>query len=169
MFGNQSQLQGLLRDDPLAASFFLCRIAVSERAAETSLDDVSRWATRNGRFFQHNDLVQAARRLENLGVGRFIIGRKGHVSRLQWASTFDQMGVTYDGNELFVSQNQPEDTEQVPNVSPSTIDKPTASLLSHTFRLRPNMTITFEIPENLDKGEADRLAAFIQTLPFGHE
>lgn len=42
-------------------------------------------------------------------------------------------------------------------------------LLEHSFPLRRDFSLTIELPENLTTNEACRLAAFIQSLPFGEE
>jgi hypothetical protein len=38
--------------------------------------------------------------------------------------------------------------------------------LTHTFRLRPDLPVSFVLPIDLTTSEAARLADFIKTLPF---
>ena len=40
------------------------------------------------------------------------------------------------------------------------------SLFKHTFRLRPDQSVTVELPADLTSQEAARMARFIETLPF---
>jgi hypothetical protein len=40
-------------------------------------------------------------------------------------------------------------------------------LISHRYQLRPQSAVTINLPADLTKTEAERLAAFIQSLPFG--
>ena len=36
----------------------------------------------------------------------------------------------------------------------------------HTYHLRPGVLVSFDLPEDLTRSEADRLAGFIRSLPF---
>jgi transcriptional regulator with XRE-family HTH domain len=38
--------------------------------------------------------------------------------------------------------------------------------IRHSFRLRPDVTITLDLPPDFTQGEADRLTGFIKSLPF---
>jgi transcriptional regulator with XRE-family HTH domain len=38
--------------------------------------------------------------------------------------------------------------------------------IRHSFHLRPGVSVSFALPEDLTPGEADRLARFIKSLPF---
>jgi transcriptional regulator with XRE-family HTH domain len=38
--------------------------------------------------------------------------------------------------------------------------------IRHTFHLRPDVSVSFDLPEDLTSAEADRLAGFIKSLPF---
>jgi hypothetical protein len=42
-------------------------------------------------------------------------------------------------------------------------------LIEHTFVLRPDIVVSLELPSDLRTGEAVRLAAFIQALPFAED
>ncbi len=41
-----------------------------------------------------------------------------------------------------------------------------ANMLKHSFRLRPDVTVSFELPSNVTANEAQRLADFLKTVPF---
>jgi transcriptional regulator with XRE-family HTH domain len=41
--------------------------------------------------------------------------------------------------------------------------------IRHTFHLRLGMPVTFDLPSDLTKAEAERLARFIRSLPFQRE
>ena len=41
------------------------------------------------------------------------------------------------------------------------------NLLEHAFHLRKDLTVTLELPADLTQPEAERLAAFVLSLPFG--
>jgi len=38
--------------------------------------------------------------------------------------------------------------------------------IRHSFHLRSNVSVFFDLPEDLTRSEADRLAGFIRSLPF---
>src|SRR5690349_6249108 len=38
--------------------------------------------------------------------------------------------------------------------------------IRHSFHLRPGVSVSFALPEDLTPGEADRLASFLKSLPF---
>jgi hypothetical protein len=40
-------------------------------------------------------------------------------------------------------------------------------LMQHVFHLRPEQQVTFLLPKDLTEKEAERLARFVTTLPFG--
>jgi len=40
-------------------------------------------------------------------------------------------------------------------------------MLAHVFKLRPDLSLTIEVPQSLTRAEAARLATFVTSLPFG--
>lgn len=66
-----------------------------------------------------------------------------------------------------VGQAAAGEVEQVEHVTDEDLGEEEAeATFKHTFRLRPDSAITFELPKNLSAGEAERLAQYIRTLPF---
>lgn len=54
------------------------------------------------------------------------------------------------------------------SVKPPVPRKPgLAEQLTHDYRLRPDVVIKVDLPEDLNKAEAERLASWLKTLPFG--
>lgn len=122
------------------------------------------------------------KQLASAGCGRFIVGRKGHRSRFEWwfapTSVYDAAlkrrtdldtlvvtndgHVTEDGDELADETAEEDDrgTDQAPKDGADTN-------IEHTFMLRPGLPVRLILPESLTKIEAERLSAFIRTLPFG--
>lgn len=92
------------------------------------------------------NLIAALKRLEEAGVGRFIVGRRGRPSRFRWNEE-PQAAAGHVGRR--------------DERSPAPV-----CLVRHRFVLRPNLTVEFDLPEDLNRAEARRLAQFIETLPF---
>jgi hypothetical protein len=109
---------------------------------------------------------QFAADIEEAGIGTRIFGRRGLKSRIRWIYTLPSVSkaarelsdtlevasqtnfpAIREGNEKGASSDHPDDAE-------------------HFFRLRSNMRISFRLPRDLTTKEADRLAAYIRTLPI---
>lgn len=86
-------------------------------------------------------IVSALRRLEEQGLGKFIVGRRGQPSRFKHRR---------DG--------QPK-TQAPPLIDPG-------RMVEHLYQLRPDLRIGVELPADLTAAEAGRLADFVKTLPF---
>ena len=103
------------------------------------------------------DVIWVFRQLDSFSCGSFKIGRKGHQSRFEWDVKMVEVGQAATG-----------ETEQVDEVSPEEAGEENGanSLFKHTFRLRPDQSVTVELPADLTSQEAARMARFIETLPF---
>ena len=110
------------------------------------------------------ELVQTLRAFAQAGCGRFVAGRHGQPSRFVWGHSLAWVG----GAVLGGTGNSDGAKGAASNMNnPVSEPKATdASMFSHPFRLRPALVISVQLPNNLTAYEADRLARFIQTLPF---
>lgn len=109
-----------------------------------------------------NRVIEVMRALEAAGVGRFVVGRKGHPSRFEWSNSPISVGRVASGaSDSF----EPLRREQ-PMKWPSRGEEREAHPLTHRFRLRKDLEVSIELPEDLTASEATRLADFIRTLPF---
>lgn len=123
-------------------------------------------------------IVYWFKQLASVGCGRFIVGRKGGRSRFEW--WFDPVSV----HDAASQQRQdldpllaPDHGTAAPDFSvvdeegDSGIDEAAQSVsnsdVDYTFMLRPGLPVRFTLPESLTVAEAERLCAFIRTLPFG--
>jgi hypothetical protein len=159
------EIRALYEEDEVAKRFFDW---VSERkndSAETSLDRI---ASRLN--LQRSEAVALAKQLDNAKCARFIVGRKGAKSRVQWAYSLRSLGMAAKG---FVDQLDDVDpdiaaetTEQIIGDVPEIAPLPIGDGIEHKFKLRLDTTVTLMLPGDFTKKEAERLAAFIQSLPF---
>ncbi len=104
------------------------------------------------------DILRIFKELESLGYGRYVPGRWSHPSRFQWSASLVEVGKAASGEEETVQQFSEDaaslDLEEEPD------------LIAHGFQLRSDLQVTFELPGNLTRIEASRLAKFIESLPF---
>jgi hypothetical protein len=113
-----------------------------------------------------HEVIKVARILEEWGCCEFIAGRHGHSSRVKWLYSLRSLGEAARGDIDVVKQidvNASEEEEETEGVE-AAIDN---DLISHKFQLRAGSAITLNLPPDLTEKEAQRLAAFIQSLPFG--
>jgi len=136
---------------------FLDHAAQRERdRTDTTVDRTITILADAGRKISRGDAIELFRRLEELGCGQFVIGRRGAPSRFVWAVGIVSVGKAAAGES------------QVVEVIPETPIQ-TRETINHTYHLRPDRQIMLELPIDLTSREAERLAAFIRTLPMNAE
>ena len=150
------KLRQLYKDKP-AARAVLDHLASRERNwSSTTVDRIQTNVGTNGGDVSRADIVGVFRELEASGCGTFKAGRKGWPSRFEWAVQMVSVGQAAAGETEKVEEITEEDQGEEDG----------ANALRHSFRLRPDVTVTFELPANVTAGEAQRLADFLKTVPF---
>jgi len=149
-------LRSLYRDQG-AARTVLDHIANRARnLRKITVDRILTSISTEGKELSRGDVISVFRELENCGCGTFITGRKGHPSRFEWRVQMTSVGRVAAG-----------ESEQIEEVAPDEMsEEESGSLVMHTYRLRPDVPITLELPIDLTPQEASRIARFIETLPF---
>jgi hypothetical protein len=107
---------------------------------------------------EYMEVISVFKKLQELGVGQFIVGRKGQESRFEWE---------YDVKSIALMALGELDAPEL-----KAIDAPINEDddgIKHSFTLRPNLSISIHLPSDLRGREADRLASWIKTLPFDDE
>jgi len=114
-----------------------------------------------------SDVVRVLRGLEKTGCGKFIVGRGGHPSRFRWDVEMVAVGRHAAGQPTVIEEVDPATPteEEAETVSESASSNGVREL-THAFRLRPDLPVSFTLPVDLTAAEAARLADFIRTLPF---
>jgi hypothetical protein len=100
------------------------------------------------------EVIALFRKLQELGHGTFIEGRKGHPSRFQWSSNSIDVGKAAQGGEVPISQVS---IDVIP-------ENGFEEMRKYDFPLRGGVDAKFELPTNLSQREADRLGAFLKSL-----
>ncbi len=103
------------------------------------------------------EIIDVFKRLDDLGFGQFLVGRRGAASRFVWTVSLISVGKAATGQGT-VEAVVDDDDEARPATPPRTI--------AHEYRLRPTFTVQISLPEDLSAREASRIADFIRTLPF---
>jgi hypothetical protein len=101
-------------------------------------------------------VIRTFKALDEYGCGTFKAGRKGWPSRFEWTAQMVSVGQAASGETEQVEETVEAETEE---------EEPIAAL-KHVFRLRADVMVSFELPRDFTPTEADRLAAFVKTLPF---
>lgn len=110
--------------------------------------------------------------LEAAGVGRYVLGRRKNPSRQEFpADLSDRLKKALSQEEpgaAGLENGQPAGgLSQSSDSEPASVDvDPEPGFVRHNFPLRRDMTLTFDLPENLTTRDVKRLANWLQTLPF---
>ena len=111
-------------------------------------------ADRTGR--EYSEIVELFRKFDDLGLGRFVVGRRGAETRFEW---------NYDVKSIVrIATGEADEAEDVPQDAQE--DDEGEDMLEHSFNLRPELTVTLRLPETFTAREAERLSGWIKSLPF---
>lgn len=121
-----------------------------------------------GRRFNGQHLRGALRSGESAGYGSLIVGRRGYPTRFAWskvpASVAAQSSSNAKASKRAASASAADTGSKA--AAPAA-PAGAAGNLVHSLQLRNGTTIHLELPANLTTREAERLAYWVQALPFG--
>lgn len=107
------------------------------------------------------DAVSLAKKMEKIGCGRYITGRRGAKTRIEWNYKVQEIcRIAKDDSLVSVCIN-----EEKYNVKEPKIDI-LENRYVYEFPFRHDEKITVNFPEDFSKRDAERFAAFIRALPF---
>jgi hypothetical protein len=144
-------------------STFLDRAAQREwDCGETTVERAQTILRDHGTEASRGAIVDLYQQLEQLGCGKFIVGRKHKHSRFAWNVSISSVGKAAAGEHEAIMPAPDADVD-------ADTSEANPDLLQHTYHLRRGTSVTFELPADLTKQEAERLASFIKTLPLSLE
>lgn len=151
------RLRELADTDNCARAFLELAARRERNQTITNVDRALTNLENAGHQFSRSQLLVVFKALNDLGCGEFKVGRRGWPSRFEWSSGIISVGRAAIGEQ--------ENVEQIEGTPEEEVDTET-DWLTHTFHLRPNVEVEFELPMDLSPNEADRLTQFIDSLPF---
>jgi hypothetical protein len=149
----------------LAREFFRQLLDRNNNVNITKVDTILNQIQINNKPISRYNAVSFIKKLSEYGCGRFVIGRRGQPSRLEW---------DVDALELARAVLQPNAVTQIPNTEPVATESEARksdpdlvlAVLEHTFILRPDFPVKLSLPANLTPHEAARLSRFVEALPM---
>jgi len=137
---DERDLQRLYKSDPQFRILmdFLFENDVDER--EINLDDLAQRMWDAGITVHRNDVLKMLRTLEGDNRGWVWLGRRNRKTRFSFHAS--------------------------PKEIAEAARKSAKGPIAHTFRLRPDLEVSFELPIDLTQKDVKRIADFLRTLPF---
>ena len=108
-------------------------------------------------------VIKFFRKLEELRCGWLVEGRKGHKTRFQWSAGLVEIARTATGQNVSIG---PAPLIKDSEIAEGPETDGDSELIEHPYLLRRDLHVRLKLPADLTRNEANRLAAFIQTLPF---
>jgi hypothetical protein len=124
--------------------------------SETFLHRMLAHLERDGIDVRRGEAIHAFRRLEEAECGRYIEGRHGWKSRFVWSVKSRQVGAAARGLGVVAELEVDDEVEKAAD----------DDMIDHSYVLRPELSISFELPADLTRNEAERLSLFIGSLSF---
>jgi hypothetical protein len=150
------KLQALYNSDSVS-QWFLEHVASRQRnQSETSVERALQILKSDGHDVSRQQIISVFKSLADCNCGQFVNGRREWPSRFVWATAMISVGRAATGEQEDVEQF-PEDTTDPKNEN---------QWLLHSFHLRPDLTLEMDLPADLTPKEAQRIARFVEALPF---
>jgi hypothetical protein len=151
------KLKRLYNSDTTAQRFLEHAASRQRNQSETNVDRALQILRNDGHDVTRQQIISMFQGLEDCGCGQFVAGRRGWPSRFIWATAMISVGRAATGEQEEVEQLGEEMME------------PTGEKdwITHSFHLRPDLTLELDLPADLTAQEATRIARFVEALPFG--
>ncbi len=158
-----TQLQALYAESEVTKSFFEILARRTNDAKTTKVDRMSALLNKENVAATRQEILRIMKRLEELSLGRYIPGRHSSPSRFEWSTS------ALAAAKAAIGQSSDLDLSLPPGPEASDEDEIEQDSLEHRFHLRPELQVVIELPVDFSPQEAERLAAFIRTLPITRE
>jgi hypothetical protein len=123
---------------------------------ETLLHRMIAHLARDGSDFRKTEVIQGFRQLAEAECGKYVEGRHGWKSRFVWSVKSRRVAAAA------LKQEAPAEVEADDEIEEAADDE----MIEHAYVLRPDLSLSFDLPADLTRNEAERLATFIGTLSF---
>ena len=153
---NQDKVKRLYSKDQTARIFFDHMASRERNQSETKVERVIRILSEEGQHIARADVINLFKKLQEIGCGQFVTGRRGWPSRFVWSVSLISASRAAIGEQ--------EEIEELPQTDSLKDDE--AGNITHSFHLRPDYELKLELPIDLTPKEAERLASFVKSLPM---
>jgi hypothetical protein len=161
---NKKRLRELYSSDSAAKAVFDHLAARKNNWRELRVDRLIHNLESEGPPVSRADVTRVFKALERAGCGAYVVGRKGRPSRFRWDVQMVEVA-KHAAGEAAVIERIDSDAADDDDAVPSN-DDADAAWVTHGFRLRPELLLSFKLPTDLTVAEAGRLSDFLKTLPF---
>jgi hypothetical protein len=158
-----TQLQALYAESEVTKAFFEILAKRTNDAKQTRVNRMAQLIELADVAVTTREIVRIMKRLEELGLGRYIPGRHSSPSRFEWSTS------ALAAAKAAIGQSSDLDLSLPPGPEASDEDESEQDSLEHRFHLRPELQVVIELPVDFSPQEAERLAAFIRALPITRE
>lgn len=156
-----SKLRQLCAESDASRRFFELLAARKNNPTSTKVDLILRFLLREGMEVTRQEIIEIMKGLQALGLGEFIPGRHSKPSRFAWARSAIEVGQVATGESEKIDLSGTGFARD-----PIDGDADEDEFREHQFHLRPDFVASIELPVDLTPLEAERLAAFVKTLPL---
>lgn len=160
------QLKKFISTSEVAGAFFQ---NIKGRTKNYSITTVQRAVRLTGA--ERKEVVEMFKKLEELGLGQFIVGRRNSPSRFAWT-----VGMVETAKDVFEKQDDalikplPKAELEMLEEEPEDLEEEEEEgFTRHAFQLRKDLVVHFSLPSDLTPQEAKRLAMFVTALPLAAE
>lgn len=145
---------------------FMSEMANREREPKMLETDVESFPNRKGlsEIAAKKEALGFFKKLEAFECGRVLLGRRKQKTRIRWLPYGAKAVARAFLSEFGPSAETDRRNSDTPDAPTSTDAQP--YFHQHSFLLRPDLQISFSLPLDLSKDEANRLAEFIRSIPF---
>jgi hypothetical protein len=158
--GMVDSLRKLYRSLPAAQAMLDYFASFQRNRSVSKVDNVVWNLQQNGHDVSRADVVSVFKELEQIGCGRYVPGRWSHPSRFEWSTNLSEVGKAASGEDTTVDKLPQEE------ITSEAASDEEPDMITHPFQLRRNLRIVLELPHDLTGDEAQRIATFLQSLPF---
>lgn len=162
---NLQNIRRLYSENATAKAAFDYFASCERNRRTTTVDRLFEVLQARGNGMSYGEVRNFLMELARLGCGKYIIGRRGRPSRIEWNVGLVSLGQAAAGNRLQIEEFVEDNAEQQQVEDTKTVTEQTADM-KVSYPLRPNRNVELILPKDLTTREAHRLAEFVKTLPF---
>ena len=162
---NLDKIRRLYAENITAKAAFDYFASCKNNKRSTTVDRLLQVIQARGTRASYGEVKEVLMELARLRCGKYVIGRRGHQSRIEWSVGLVSLGQAAAGNRLQIEKFVEEGVEQQEAEDTETAVEQMSDM-KVSYPLRHDRNVELILPKNLSAREAHRLSEFIKTLPF---